>query len=83
MRKTYKKKLSLSKETIASLSDQDQSLIKAGYVSASCPDFGCEYTDRNFTVGCPSINFRYCHPSHEPACETINSYCLAGPCDYQ
>lgn len=82
MSKKIKKKLTLSKVTVAHLSIPEQKNIKAGYISYTCPDFGCNYGDRGFTTGCPSVVFVYCDPSHLPECETLNSYCPAPPCNY-
>jgi hypothetical protein len=60
--KRFKKKLILTKETVADLNLQEQSKVKGGYVSASCPfpPFGCGTYPQNCTAGCPSINPRYC-----------------------
>jgi len=81
MKKKFRR-LTINKETVANLSNTAQNKVRAGYISASCPDFGCEYTDRNFTTGCPSVKWVYCNPSGDPACGTMNSYCPAPPCNY-
>lgn len=81
MSKQIKKKLHLSKVTVAHLTIPEQKNIRAGYISASCPDMGCN-TNVGCTVGCPSVNWRYCNPSADPDCETLNSYCPAPPCNY-
>jgi hypothetical protein len=81
MSKQIKRKLNLSKETIAHLTNPEQENIRAGYLSASCPDLGCN-TDGNCTASCPSVNWRWCVPSINPDCETQNSYCAAPPCIY-
>jgi hypothetical protein len=81
MSKKIKKRLHLSRITVANLTIPEQKNIRAGYISATCPDMGCN-TNINCTVGCPSVNWRYCYPSADPECETQNSYCPAPPCNY-
>jgi hypothetical protein len=60
--KKFSKKLDLNKNTISNLNSLEQSKVKGGYISASCPDypFNCATNEHNCTTGCPSINPRYC-----------------------
>jgi hypothetical protein len=81
MKKKLRRRLVINKETVANLSNSEQLKVKAGYISATCPDFGCD-TDGNCTIGCPSVNWRYCNPTADPECATLNSYCPAPPCNY-
>lgn len=80
-KKKFQKRLSVNKVTVSNLTNQEQSKVRAGYISATCPDMGCN-TNVNCTVGCPSVNWRYCNPSADPECETLNSYCPPAPCYY-
>ena len=80
MNKKIKKKLQFSKVTVANLTIPEQKNIKAGYITATCPDYGCN-TAINCTVGCPSVKWVYCDPSDYPTCYTENSYCGSPHCD--
>ncbi|HLP46097.1 MAG TPA: class I lanthipeptide [Candidatus Deferrimicrobium sp.] len=62
-----KKKLALSKITISNLNYEEQMQVKAGYVSATCPE-RCNTYPQDCTAGCPSVNWRYCAPTEADTC---------------
>lgn len=59
MKKQVGKKLSVAKATVSNLNGTELNNIRGGYPTVSCPAHGC-LTDIDCTVGCPSINPRYC-----------------------
>lgn len=63
MKKELKRKLSLSKTTIANLVNNEMQQVKGGYISFTCPDITpfCP-TEEGCTTGCVTINPLYCDP---------------------
>lgn len=81
MKKKFKKRLSIAKETVANLGKPEQANVRGGYDSATCPEVPEECaTYRGCTVGCPSINHAIVDPitkvSADPDCVTLYNYCL-------
>jgi hypothetical protein len=51
-KKNFEKKLVLKKETVALLDNDQLNNVKGGYITATCPDFGCG--TYRCTIGCPT-----------------------------
>ncbi len=76
MNRKITKKLQLSKVTISNLSSDEKVRIRGGYISFSCPGYGCEtLPDPACTDGCPSFVIQYCQETEILDCETEQSYC--------
>lgn len=60
MKKQIVSKLSVNKVTVTHLNAPAMNEIKGGYITATCPDFGCP-TKFRCTIGCPSVNPYYCN----------------------
>lgn len=77
--KKFNKKLALNKKTISNLNSLEQSMVKGGWITYTCPNTGCN-TDYKCTTDCEPTVSPYKCVTDRTWCCTVHEYCTIYYC---